>query len=265
MTNVADRFKTTAAKITRRLDAIEHVQNAKESHVPIERPPGGGVRMRSADWATPVEPHETITLEMRDLEPLGPAFGRFYLRHEEREVRIDREIHPMALHDVLRPTQVIVHEVVMVPGKLEQLADRLIPSIDHQIERHYRATLVAAGTFAAEKARQERAEAASQPRRALILSARPFGWPVGQEVLDWLSKEHGIDLAEDEGHLVASTERRGPILDLFRHAIDDHAALILGWRTDAPVACFRKGCEAEAATVLLGGATACSEHLEPAP
>jgi hypothetical protein len=262
MTNVADRFKTAAAEITRRLDAVEHVQNAKQSHVPIERTPGGGgVRMRSVDWATPVEPHETITLEMRDLEPLGPAFGRFYLRHEDREVRIDRELHPMALHDVLRPTQVIVHEIVMVPGKLEQLADRLVPSIDHRIERQYRATLVPAGTYEAEKARQERAEVARQPRRTSILSARPFGWPLGRDMLGWLEKQ-GIDLAIVDGRLTASTMRRPPILDLFRTAINDHSALIVGWLSDAPIACFRKGCEAEAATVLLGGASACEGHAE---
>ena len=73
---------------------------------------------------------------------------------------------------------------------------------------------------------------------------------------------HGIDLAVVDGALDVSTTRRTPILDLFRTAIADHAALLVGWLTDAPVTCWRTGCGAEAVTVRLAGEAACSEQAQ---
>jgi hypothetical protein len=266
-TALSERLRRTLTGVERRLDTIERAQNAAELHLPVERVPDGAgrdtLRIRPV-WATPGLPDEarepTPTIEMADLEPLGPVFGWSFMRQDaEHEVRLDAEILPAALNDRLAEGRVFVHEVVPVKGEIKSLGDRLVPSLDHTIDRYFRATIVPTGTYAREHRRWEQAEAARKPHRLPVLSDRPVDWPLGRELLPWLARK-GIECAMVDGRLVATAVRRPLVLPQLAAAIDSHAPLIVGWLTNAPVPCFRTKCNAEAATVLLGGAPACQEH-----
>jgi hypothetical protein len=258
-----DRAKRTFAGIERRLDNVERGQNAQELRVPTERTPDGDLRLKR-DWSIPgmpTEPPEPAEkLEMADLEPLGRVFGFFFLRDADREIRIDGEVLPASLNDMQRDKRrVFVHELVKIKGEIKSLGDRLVPTLDHTIDRFYRGMVVPVGTFERERARFERAEAARQPRLVPVLSDRPAAWPLGRDLLLWLKGE-GVELAMVDGRLVATRMRRSHVLPQMAAAIRDHAELLVGWLTDAPVTCWRSGCDTEAVTVLLGGAPACGEH-----
>lgn len=266
-TALAERLRSNLTEAGRRLDRIEQASNAKELHLPTERvatDDGAGTLRVRPDWAHagPTDaPEPTPTIEWADLEPLGPAFGRFFLTWTDgREVRVDSEILPAALNDAMGPNRVFVHQKVFVKATVLEVDGVRIPTLDHEEDRHYRATIVPAGTYEVERGRQERAQVVRGPRP--VLSARPHDWPSGHELLPWL-RRMGIELAMVDGRLLVTAQRGA--YDLLRAAIADHAALIVGWLTKRPAGCWRLGCDAEAATTLLGGAPACVEHAESAP
>lgn len=254
---LADHMKRQLADVGRRLDIVESVEAAKDLHLPIERTGNGEVRIKEFAAMTvtdaDTEGKAPVHIEASELEPLGKAFGwTFFAWTEGREVRVGREVLPAALNDLGR---VFVHEVVTIRGQIADVGGKLTPSVDHEEDRWFDAAVMPAGSFAAEKARQERATAKTQPRP--ILSVRPHGWPMGRELVAYLAK-HGIELRVVDGALLASS--KGSVPDAISRALEDHAALLVGWLTDAPLPCFRTKCKAEAVTLLLGGAAACAEH-----
>jgi hypothetical protein len=254
---------TAVGALDRRLRGLERAANTAQIPGLGYAPP-----VLEAYPSSPVEMRDSVILEPADMTKLGRALRHDYFSHPkypDREIRIDSEVVSIALGDLLRVDKVLIHAVRKIDQKVEEerpegkefapVRRRVIPSVE--VDVHWKASVVPAGTLADAQRKEAAAEARKRPRPEPIRVHLAPHMPSGRGMLAWLAKQ-GIGLAVEHGLLIVSADR-GRLDARARQAIRDCAPPLLGWLTNQPVACYRG--DAEAVTLLEPGTTpACAAH-----
>lgn len=137
-------------------------------------------------------------LELESLTKLGVAGHRSWYAWQERELRIDVEVPPVALNDSLGDGKVVVHVVEEVPERMVDEADPERPWAKgqrtmqpaRQVDRYFRASVLPAGSYreaverdqaAASRAERRKADAPARQRRLELANARAK-WLAGFDV-----------------------------------------------------------------------------------
>jgi hypothetical protein len=214
--------------------------------------------------SAPLARGDPVVLELRELQKLGSALGRSYFAHEGgRELRADLQLLPIQVNDLLAPNQVLIHSRRQIPETIEEIPGknefapvkrRRVPG--DVVDVHWRATIVAAGSYAAALAKEQADDARARPRPQPVQLDRLHG-PAGRDMIGWLERK-GITLRIERDRLLAMTDRGG-MMPAYRDLIREWSPLLTGWVSGNPVSCYR--CEQEAVTLLEPLATpACAEH-----